>query len=217
MTADATESLQFSTYRHFDNKIVVFADDPTPRFLTTSCMIDYDTVATGDKFGTVVVARLDPEISKAIAEDQTGNISMLDRGRLQGAPHKLASVSSFFVGEAISSLTKTAMVSGGREILVYTTFLGGVGIFVPFTQKEDVEFFQLLEMTLRQEIAPLAGRNHVAYRSFYAPVQGVIDGELCEMFNRLSNEKKRAVAESLDRTVGEVSKKLDDIRNRTAF
>ena len=142
---------------------------------------------------------------------------MFDRGKLQGAPHKLTNVASFFVGEGISSITKTAMVSGGRQVLVYTTFLGGIGLLVPFVSKEDVEFFQLLEMTLRQELPPFSGRNHVAYRSYYAPVHNTIDGDLCELFNTLPNEKKRMIAESLDRSVMEVSKKLDDIRNRSAF
>ena len=217
ITSDGTESNQYATYRHFDNKIVIFADDPTPRWITTSTPLDYDTVACGDKFGTIFINRLDPELSKAIAEDQTGNITFFERGKLQGAPHKLATIASIYVGDGISSLTKTSLVPGGREIIVYTTFLGAIGILVPCTSKDDVEFFQLLEMTLRQELPPLSGRNHVAYRSMFVPVHNVIDGDLCELFNTLPNEKKRMIAEGLDRSVGEVSKKLDDIRNRVAF
>ncbi|KAK3816522.1 MAG: hypothetical protein J3Q66DRAFT_342708 [Benniella sp.] len=32
-----------------DTKIVVFADDRAPRWVTCSAMIDYDTVTVGDK------------------------------------------------------------------------------------------------------------------------------------------------------------------------
>ena len=46
------------------------------------------------------------------------------------------------------------------------------------------------------------------------PVKQCIDGDLCEMFASLSNEKQKSVAEQLERTVGEVSKKLEDVRNR---
>ncbi|KAJ3272626.1 Splicing factor 3B subunit 3 [Terramyces sp. JEL0728] len=217
MASDASESIQFAQYRHFDNRIVIFADDPTPRWMTCSALLDYDTVAGGDKFGNIFIGRLDAEISKAIVEDTTGNTAMYDRGFLQGAPHKLSSVVSYFVGESISSITKVALVPGGRELLLYTTLLGTVGIMIVFTAKEDIEFFQLLEMALRQEVPPLAGRNHLLYRGFFAPVQNVVDGDLCEMFNTLPNEKKRSLAESLDRTVSEVAKKLDDIRSRVAF
>jgi splicing factor 3B subunit 3 len=180
-------------------------------------MLDFDTVVGGDKFGTIFVNRLDADISKAMSEDHTGNLAMFDRGFSQGAAHKLSIAASFFVGETITSITKTSLVPGGRELLLYTTLLGTVGILIPFTSKADVEFFQLLEMTLRQELPPLCGRHHLAFRSLLSPVHNTIDGDLCEMYNGLGNEKKRVIAESLDRTVAEVSKKLDDIRSRVAF
>jgi splicing factor 3B subunit 3 len=217
ITTDASESIQYSAYRHFDNKIVMFADDPVPKWMTTSTQIDYDTMAGGDKFGNFFVLRLDPEVSKAIADDKTGNLGMYDRGKMQGAAHKLTKIASIYFGETVTSITKTPLVPGGRELLVYTTFSGSIGILIPFASKEDVEFFQLLEMTLRQELEPLSGRHYLAYRSSFMPVQNVVDGELCELFNSLPNEKKRMIAEGLDRSVSDVSKKLDDIRQRVAF
>jgi splicing factor 3B subunit 3 len=42
----------------------------------------------------------------------------------------------------------------------------------------------------------------------------VVDGDLCEQYPQLSADKQRAVAEELDRTPGEVLKKLEDIRNK---
>lgn len=44
--------------------------------------------------------------------------------------------------------------------------------------------------------------------------QDVIDGDLCEQFSSLPHEKQKLVATGLDRTVGEVVKKLEDTRNR---
>lgn len=44
--------------------------------------------------------------------------------------------------------------------------------------------------------------------------QDVIDGDLCEQFSSLPYEKQKLVATGLDRTVGEVVKKLEDTRNR---
>ena len=63
------------------------------------------------------------------------------------------------------------MVAGGREVLVYTTMSGSVGIFAPFVSRDDVDFFQALEKHLRVEAAPLCGREHIAYRSYFLPVK----------------------------------------------
>lgn len=45
----------------------------------------------------------------------------------------------------------------------------------------------------------------------------MLDGDLCEQFNTLEPSKQKSIAEELDRTPAEVSKKLEDIRTRYAF
>ncbi|XP_062501409.1 splicing factor 3B subunit 3-like [Corticium candelabrum] len=81
----------------------------------------------------------------------------------------------------------------------------------------DIDFFQHLEMHMRQEHPPLCGRDHLHYRSYYFPCKNVIDGDLCEQFNSIEPGKRRSIAEDLDRTPSEVAKKLEDIRTRFAF
>ncbi len=50
--------------------------------------------------------------------------------------------------------------------------MGAMGVFVPFATREEVEFFQMLEAHLRNEIPySLVGRDHTSYRSYYAPVK----------------------------------------------
>ena len=90
-------------------------------------------------------------------------------------------------------------------------------MLVPFTSHEDHEFFQHLEMHLRADNPPLSGRDHLTYRSSYFPVKNVLDGDLCEQYNNLEPSKQKSIAEELDRTPAEVSKKLEDIRTRYAF
>ena len=130
---------------------------------------------------------------------------------------KLQHLCEFHVGETITSIQKCSLVAGGREVLLYTTFLGRVGALVPFVSKEDVDFFQTLEMHLRGLAPPLCGRDHLSFRSAFQPVRNVVDGDLCEMFHTIPLGKRRAVAEDMDRSVAEVSKKLEDLRNRAAF
>jgi splicing factor 3B subunit 3 len=123
----------------------------------------------------------------------------------------------YHVGETVTSVHKTSLVAGGREVVLYTTLLGRIGILVPFVSKEDVEFFQTLEMHLRGVAKPLCGRDHLTYRSAYFPVKSAVDGDLCELYNLIPVEKRRAIAEDMDRSVAEIAKKLEDLRNRVAF
>jgi splicing factor 3B subunit 3 len=201
-------------------------------------MVDYDTVAGGDKFGNFFINRLPANVSEESDDDPAGGRLLYEKGYLGGAPHRVCilfcmcllenfetnsislqsdNVAHYFVGDILSSLHRTTLVSGGRDVLLYTTFLGSIGIFVPFVSKEDVDFFQTLEMHMRSVAPPLAGRDHLAYRGYYVPVHNVIDGDLCEQYNSLPAEKKRSIAEELDRTVMEVQKKIEDMRIRSGY
>jgi splicing factor 3B subunit 3 len=90
--------------------------------------------------------------------------------------------------------------------------MGSLVAFLPFEKKEELDFFTHLEMFLRIEAQPLAGRDHVSFRSSFAPVKDVIDGDLCEQFTSLDLQKQKVLAEELDRNPSEVSKKLEQIR-----
>lgn len=47
--------------------------------------------------------------------------------------------------------------------------------------------------------------------------QNVIDGDLCEQYNSIDAAKQKSIAEDLDKTPGEVAKKLEDMRTKYAF
>jgi len=177
-------------------------------------VLDYDTVVGSDKFGNIFVSRLPSQVSDEVEEDPTGSKLKTDQGYLNGAPHKLEEVAAFHVGDTVTTVTKTSLVPGGAEALIYSTVMGSVGALLPFLSREDVDFFTHLEMHLRQENPPLCGRDHLSYRSYYTPVKDVIDGDLCEQFSTLDPDKQKQIADELDRTPMEVMKKLEDIRNR---
>jgi len=166
---------------------------------------------------TFFVDRLPASISEDVDEDPTGNKLLYERGYLQGAPHKLTQLVNFYLGDTIVSMRRCTLVTGGREIILYVTLLGKIGIMIPFQTREDVDFFQSLEMHLRSETPPSCGRDHLAYRSYYFPVKSVVDGDLCELFNQLPLERRRAIAEEFDRTPAEIAKKMEDMRSLVAF
>ncbi|CAM9692315.1 unnamed protein product [Ectocarpus sp. 13 AM-2016] len=210
---DQMESCHCFKYRRAENRLVEFADDQVPRFMTKTCLLDYDSIAGADKFGNIFVLRVPLDVSDDV-DNPTGNRLLWDSGHLSGAPNKVQQQLQFHVGEVVSSLRRTTLVPGGAEVLLYSTINGSIGALLPFKSRDDVDFFTHMEMYMRQEKPTLCGRDHISYRSYYLPAKDVIDGDLCEQFSSLPFEKQKLVANGLDRTVGEVVKKLEDTRNR---
>lgn len=211
---DIQESFHYVKYRRDENQLYIFADDSVPRWLTSSIHIDFDTMAGADKFGNVYFVRLPQDVSEEIEDDPTGGRIRWEQGKLNGAPNKVEEIIQFHIGDVVTSLQKASLIPGGGECLIYGTVMGSIGALLPFTSREDVDFFSHLEMHLRQEQPPLCGRDHMGYRSSYFPVKDVIDGDLCEQFPTLPPDLQRKIADELDRTPGEILKKLEDIRNK---
>jgi len=65
--ADVAESVIFVKYNKTANTLVVFADDSIPRWVTSMCNLDYDTVAAADKFGNIFVSRLPADIKDDVS------------------------------------------------------------------------------------------------------------------------------------------------------
>ncbi|KAI6196005.1 hypothetical protein M3Y94_01057300 [Aphelenchoides besseyi] len=55
-----------------ENQLVVFCDEATPRYVTAICTLDYDTLAVGDRFGSVSILHLPKNAVKEVQEDPTG-------------------------------------------------------------------------------------------------------------------------------------------------
>lgn len=183
------------------------------RFVTCLCILDHDTVMGGDKFGNVFVLRL-PDGASDDSETAVGARALWDQGLLNGAPIKLTMMTHYYLGEAVTAMVKTTLFPGGPEIVIVSTITGGIFAMVPFTAKDDVTFFQHLEMYMRQENASnICQRDHLSYRSYFQPVKETIDGDLCERFGTMPYSKQKEFATDVDRTPAEIMKKLEDTRN----
>ncbi|CAI8601581.1 unnamed protein product [Vicia faba] len=211
---DIQESFHYCKYRRDENQLYIFADDCVPRWLTASYHIDFDTMAGADKFGNIYFVRLPQDVSDEIEEDPTGGRIKWEQGKLNGAPNKVEEIVQFHVGDVISCLQKASLIPGGGECILYGTVMGSIGALHAFTSRDDVDFFSHLEMHMRQDNPPLCGRDHMAYRSAYFPVKDVIDGDLCEQYPTLPMDLQRKIADELDRTPGEILKKLEEVRNK---
>ena len=181
IAADVQESVFYIAYKATENKLITFADDPIAKFTTATTLVDYDTTAGGDKFGNLWIERCPQNISE-MAEDEGSATQLLnERNYLNGAANKLSLLAHYHLGDIPTSLHKTQLVAGGRDILLFTGLSGSIGILVPFISREEVDFFQQLEALMRSEEPPIAGRDHMVYRGYYVPVKSVIDGDYCEV------------------------------------
>ncbi|PGH17226.1 pre-mRNA-splicing factor rse1 [Polytolypa hystricis UAMH7299] len=208
IVSDIQESVTYAVYKFQENRIIPFADDMIARWTTCTTMVDYETVAGGDKFGNLWLLRCPQKASEEADEDGSGAHLVHERQYLQGTPSRLNLMAHFYPQDIPTSIQKTQLVAGGRDILVWTGLQGTVGMLIPFVGREDVDFFQSLEMQLTSQNSPLAGRDHLIYRSYYAPVKGTIDGDLCETYLLLPNDKKQMIAGELDRSVREIERKI---------
>ncbi|KAF8863834.1 hypothetical protein BDZ45DRAFT_685718 [Acephala macrosclerotiorum] len=217
VVSDVQESITMVVYKFQENKLIPFVDDTIARWTSCITMVDYETVAGGDKFGNLWLLRCPPKASEEADEEGSGQHLVHERSYLQGAPHRLNLMAHYFPQDIPMSIQKTNLVAGGRDCLLWAGLQGTLGILIPFVSREDVDFFQTLEQHLRSEDAPLAGRDHLIYRSYYVPVKGVIDGDLCERYTLLPSDKKQMIAGELDRSVREIERKISDIRTRSAY
>jgi len=188
IVGDIQHSYLFVKYNRADNNLYIFADDIVPRWITSGCLLDATTIAAGDKFGNIFILRLPDKVNQQLEEDPSGGSIQWNTKDIAGAPYKLDMLCHFYVGETITKVLKTTITPGHEDIILYVTIFGTIGALLPFGSREDIDFFTNLEMHLRQENKPLCGRDHLSFRSYYAPCRNVVDGDMCEQFVLLSHE-----------------------------
>ncbi|KAK9449540.1 CPSF A subunit region-domain-containing protein [Limtongia smithiae] len=217
VVGDMQQSVTYLTYDKQEHRFLPFADDVVARHTTCATMLDHSTTVGGDRFGNLWVVRAGEKISRDADVDDGSHLANM-RGYLDGAPSRLDLVSHFYAQDIPTSVHKTQLVPGGREVVLFTGLQGSIGVLAPFSAKEDVDFFQQLEALLRaEESISLVGRDHLVYRGVHVPVKATVDGDLCEQFVLLNADAKRKIAGELERTPREVERKIAGMRTRYAF
>ena len=117
LVGDMQESVYYAVYKPPENRLLIFADDTQPRWITATTIVDYNTVAAGDRFGNIFVNRLSSKVSDSVDDDPTGAGILHEKSMLMGAPHKTEMLCHFHVGDLITSIHKVSLVAGGREEL----------------------------------------------------------------------------------------------------
>lgn len=217
VVGDIRDSLTYVVYKPVPNSLIPFADDSLSRHITSTIMLDYETCICGDRFGNIFVLRCPPNASKMSDEDQFGGFLINQPSYLNGCPNKLDLIAHFYVGDIPTGLSRASLAIGGRESVIFSGIQGSIGAIVPFATKKDSEFMSTLERLMRTHAPPLSGRHHLVYRSYYAPVKMVVDGDLCEQFPMLPEAIQEKIAGELERDVKDICRKIDDMRIGSVF
>lgn len=238
---DLRESVVIMKYHLDINQFTIMAKDCLPRYCTAGDALDTLSCVSADKFGNIFVARLPADAVAAASSHQllaanakkdSATTSSQQQQHLHtdglylaGNCPNIEIQAQTFLGDIATSVKKTKLAPGAAECIVAGTIGGSLISFSPLTSKEDIDVLKNLELLLRQlgfdamahgssVAAPLAGRDHAAYRAYFSPVHNVIDGDLCEIYNRLPAQQQQAIAAQLEKTPHELSKKLEDLRTK---
>lgn len=114
IVGDQQDACQFVVYKPIENRLLVFADDIQQRWTTSSIMVDYETVAAGDKFGNFFVSRLPDGLSDEVDSDTSGAGLLHEKGLYNGAAHKVQTIAHFNVSSKLPRfLVRPTMIDTG--------------------------------------------------------------------------------------------------------
>jgi splicing factor 3B subunit 3 len=181
--------------------------------------LDYNTVVGADKFDNLFANRVPIEVredSAGTGEATLGSGGLRlgpDTAYILGKNHKLDPLNQFHLGETVTALQKTSLSPGSSQVVLYSTLSGALGVLYPFLTKKEYELFLGLESHMRSALgSSLVGRDHCAFRSYYLPAKGVVDGDLVSSFAKLPN--KAQIAQLVGKSVNEIEKMIEEIHNR---
>ncbi|RYN66955.1 Pre-mRNA-splicing factor [Alternaria tenuissima] len=196
VVSDQAQSVTYVVHKDqaHPNRLIPFVDDTIARHTSASEMLDYDTTVGGDKFGNIWLVRCPQKVSESSDESPDGSDLLVDKGYLGGTPNRLDLIAHYFTNDIPVSIQKTVLLSGGERIIFWAGLQGTLGALIPFNSRRQHKMFQQLELQLRSDDKPLSGRDHLAFRSYFAPVKSVIDGDLIERFLVLSRDKRESIA-----------------------
>ena len=132
---------------------------------------------------------------------------------------KLQNLCQYYIPDIITSFQLGSFNLGGEECIIYTGVMGTIGVLIPLLSKSEIELVHDLQLQIGiwNDGVNVAGKNHGKLRSYYNPRKNVYDGDFLELYFAIPLDVKVKIAKKLNKSVGEIEKKLNDIRNRSSF
>ena len=67
---------------------------------------------------------------------------------------------------------------------------------------------------VNQILKNTTGIDSMNFRSHYSPCKGIIDGDKCELYAKLSFDDQLCIAQEMSLTPNDIHKKLEEIRRQ---
>lgn len=204
------------------SKFSLLVDDALPRWIVSTKVLDGRTVAAGDKFGNVFVLRAPSEALLGSTSKSASSTTVMPEAAFQWN-----TVAHFYVGDTVVKLMKSILIPGGDYVLFYVGVMGSIGCFLPMQRQSDIELGQQLQNFIGDHadgvsdsdpnvaVGPgLFLRSFRKFRGYYQPSVGVVDGDLCQLFNSLEKSLQDDFAETVDVPAPSVWRRLQALRQR---
>lgn len=206
---DSAESFMFLKFDSGTDVITPFCDDCTPRFPLCGLLLDQSSIACGDRFGNFSLLRLPPGISEDAEIDPSGVGNSWEHRSMAGAPNKFDLAVQYHIGDIITSLC----LSASGKCIIYGTVNGQIGAMIPVNEAVDAATMKKLESAIRKKIPNICGRDHVLYRSYYAPLKCVSDGDLLKSYMDAPDSIQKEIAAELSCSPFDISRMLTNIES----
>ena len=119
IVGDVQQGVTMVVFKYESNKLIPFVDDTITRWTTVTTMVDYESVAGGDKFGNIWIVRC-PEKINAEADESGSEAHLLAREYLNSTPNRLDRMAHFFAQDIPTSIYKTNLVVGGQDVILWS-------------------------------------------------------------------------------------------------
>lgn len=163
-------------------RLSVVARDTLSRWTTCVCVVDYNTVCVGDKFGNICILRVRDGPLGASAHND--------------APKQLSVEACVHIGATVTSMYRSG------SAIRYGTAHGARGALLVIETESEAALLRSVERWCGT-MASVVGRDHTKFRSTFYALKNVIDGDICEI--------AVAKQESLTQIASQVGRRPEDV------
>ena len=181
---DISRSMLVLSFRPNHGTFSVVASDSISRWITCGIILDKDTVLAADKFENIFVLQIPRD----------------------GSSH-LKNMAQFHIGEVVTSFSRLKL---GSEAIIVSTLQGSFRLITPFADSKMADIMQSLEERIIDSHG--VGKDQPSYRSYYLCKKSVVDGEICEFFDKLPPLIKSHICDNLQRSSAEITMLIESSR-----
>ncbi|CAM8886889.1 unnamed protein product [Rhodiola kirilowii] len=201
---DLMKSVSLLIYKHEEGAIAERARDYNANWMTAIEILDDEIYLGAENNYNLITVKKNSEG----ATDE-------ERGRLEvvGEYHLGEFINQFCHGSLVMRLPDSEV--GQIPTVIFGTVNGMIGVVASLPHDQYI-FLEKLQSNLRKVIRGIGGLSHEQWRSFNndkktVDARGFLDGDLIESFLDLSRSRMDEICNSMDVSVEELSKRVEEL------